>query len=92
MLRLQSGHMFLTRLLLDGYSWGLFPHNEHKKLKGGGISQLNHILCVLWLGVSFSNGLPSRALGTDMPHEGHVTEKALKCYSRILKDSSSLIV
>ncbi len=30
-LRLQSGHMVLTRLLLDGYSWGLFLLNEHKK-------------------------------------------------------------
>lgn len=33
MLRLQSGHMALTRLLLDGYSWGLFPCNEYKAEK-----------------------------------------------------------
>lgn len=51
-LRLQSGHMVLTRLFLDGYSRGLFLRNEHKKLKKGGwVLQLNHFLFLLCLGI-----------------------------------------
>lgn len=91
-LRPQSGHIVLTRRLLDGYSWGFFLCNEQKKKEGKKLKlfiQLNHILFLLVLGNNLSNSLPSRALkiftlAIEIPHEGHVTggslKKALKCY------------
>lgn len=40
MLRLQSGHMVLTRSLLDGYSGGLFQCNKRKKKRQRGVGYL----------------------------------------------------
>lgn len=73
-LRLQSSHIVLTRLLLDGYSWGLFLHTDQKR---GWVSQLSHNL---WLpGDTFCNSFNFQStanhhtVGIEMPHKSHVT-------------------